>query len=286
LSLALLAAFAPACEHVLGADFSDLVPLEDAGSQVSSGGTSGNAGSGVTKSDAGSDSSAGIDADSSVAGASGQGGTLGSGGSSGAAGLGGSSGNAGSAGTAAVDGGGRGATDAGNDGTAGSTCAPGTLDADAATGDASDVVINEVQGVSPDYVELYNTGSAPVDLSGYKLGDGKLQADGGILPCDKDYALFPAGTIVPPHGFLLIEANQPSEGPVCCLGATAPCYRAPFGVSKDGERVYFCRPNKSVISFADYPGNLSEGESWGRFPDGAITFGPRQITPGRPNQDF
>ncbi len=67
---------------------------------------------------------------------------------------------------------------------------------------AADIKVNEVEsngGTPGDWVELYNTGSAPVDLSGYKF----LDNDNTHVP----YTI-PANTIVQPGGFLVLEEAQ------------------------------------------------------------------------------
>src|SRR5512146_3172241 len=63
-----------------------------------------------------------------------------------------------------------------------------------------DIVINEIH-YNPDvktelveFVELYNKGSAAVDLSGWRLADAV------------EYA-FPAGTSLPADGFLVVARN-------------------------------------------------------------------------------
>ncbi|HEY6561035.1 MAG TPA: lamin tail domain-containing protein [Polyangiaceae bacterium] len=269
--LALLGA--PACSQILGADFDDLLPLADAG-----GGTAGLGGSGG---DAGPDSSAGTGGVAGTAGSAGSSGSSGSGGSAGSDGGAGKGGTAGASGSAGSDGGG-----------GGPQCNLVPRDAGAPTGVATDVVINELQGYTDepvtDYVELFNTGTASVDLSGYRVGDGN--PDAGVAPCEDKYALFPLGTVIPPGGFIVVLANQMDRaGPTCCLNQVGPCYTAEFGISNGGEQVFLCSPGGGVVAQAEFPDEESdegvpEGQSFGRVPDGTGAFAISRLTPGASNR--
>ncbi|HMJ10320.1 MAG TPA: lamin tail domain-containing protein [Polyangiaceae bacterium] len=278
--LTVLALGAPACSQILGADFEDLLPLEDA--SAGSGGTNGGRGG----NDAGPDSSAGsggVSGSSGSAGSSGASGRGGTAGNAGGAGKGGSAGVAGSAGS-----GGSAGSDAGD---GGPRCSLGPRDAGAATGAPADIVINEVQADTQapalqDYVELFNSGSAPVDLSGYKVGDGEVGPDGGIIPCPNEFALFPTGTVLQPGGFIVVLANLSARsGPLCCFNDVGPCYTAEFGISNSGERVFLCDPSGGAVSEAEFPtSGVSQGESYGRVPDGSGAFQTTRVTPGAVNQ--
>jgi hypothetical protein len=216
-----------------------------------------------------------------VAGTAGSSGSSGRGGSSGAEGGAGKGGTAGSAGSDAGDGGG-----------GGPQCNLVPRDAGAATGVATDVVINELQGYTDvpvtDYVELFNTGTATVDLSGYRVGDG--DPDAGVDPCQDKHALFPLGTVIPPGGFILVLANQTGRsGPTCCLNQVGPCYTAEFGISNGGEKVFLCSPGGAVVSQAEFPdeetdAGVPEGLSFGRIPDGTGAFEITRLTPAAPNR--
>lgn len=263
----------PACSQILGADFDELEPLADAA--AGQGGSGGNAGA---------DASAGKGGIAGSAGSAGSGGNAGTGGSGGSAGADGGAGKGGTAGSSGSAG-----SDAGD---GGPSCNLGPRDAGAPTGAAGDVVINELQGYTDDpvtdYVELFNTGSASVDLSGYRVGDG--DPDGGVAPCEDKYALFPLGTVIPPGGFILVLANQTGRsGPTCCLNQVGPCYTAEFGIRNAGENVFLCSPGGGVVDEAYFPDEQSdagvpEGQSFGRFPDGAATFRITRLTPAAPNQ--
>ncbi|MDO5495124.1 MAG: lamin tail domain-containing protein, partial [bacterium] len=66
--------------------------------------------------------------------------------------------------------------------------------------DSSNLVLNEVDSGPLDWVEFYNTGSQPLDLAGYILTDN--------APSDPTHQyVFPAGTIVPPLGYLVVDGG-------------------------------------------------------------------------------
>lgn len=123
---------------------------------------------------------------------------------------------------------------------------------DSTTG-AETIVINEVvpNPVAPavDWIELFNPGTEPADISGWKLtDDDPLHA----------YAL-PAGTVVAPGEYLLLSKDEPGS--------------FDFGLGVD-DAVFLYSPSSELIDFADWgEGDAIEGTSWGRFPNGVGPFG-------------
>lgn len=92
-----------------------------------------------------------------------------------------------------------------------------------------------------DYIELYNSGASPVDLSGHSLTDNL----GNPMKF-----VFPFGTIIPAGGFLVFDENQ--------LG---------FSLSANGESIGLFTPGGLVmdsVTFGPQQQNVSEG----RWPDG------------------
>src|SRR5690606_31020108 len=80
---------------------------------------------------------------------------------------------------------------------------------------AADVIISEFlasnnggllagDGASSDWIELYNTTSVPIDLSGYFLTD---KSD------DLDQWAFPPGTMIGAHSTLLVFASDKANSP-------------------------------------------------------------------------
>jgi Lamin Tail Domain len=286
-----LGLIAGACGQIISADFDDLTLDHDA-----SAGSGGSGGAGATG--------------GSKGGSGGSSGTRGSGGSSGglgADGAGGSSatGGAGAGGSSGVTEGGSGTagSDAATGGSAGTMGAGGTTGgggtmggggtAPACNSDAGlgPVVINELDAETPDFVEIFNTGSAACDLAGFKVTDAV-----GVNTAPKlaEALVFPPNTVIAAGGFVVVPAvNQPSQpvGPITCFGTVFPCYPAIYGISStDGERVFLLAPGDVTIDTADWPGPLNDGgtvpvgQTVGRLPDGTGAFVYTRRTPGLTNQ--
>ncbi len=123
---------------------------------------------------------------------------------------------------------------------------------------SADVKVNEVEsngGTPGDWVELYNTGTTAVDLTGYVFRDND----------DTRGYTIPVGTVIPARSFLVLEEAQFGFG----LGAA------------DAARL-----------FAPGGGTLVDSHTWtahasitfGRCPDGTGTFAPNATsTKSAPN---
>jgi hypothetical protein len=75
------------------------------------------------------------------------------------------------------------------------------------------------QGAYPDVIELYNASTTPYDVSGYQLTDD---------PARPNRYTFPAGTMIAPHSYLLVYADQRTD---------LPGLHAPFALSRQGEQI-------------------------------------------------
>jgi len=108
-----------------------------------------------------------------------------------------------------------------------------------------------------DFVELYNPGDQTLDLTGACLTDD---------PTTPAFRL-PAGTLLPPRGFLVLTEDQ--------LG---------FGLNSSGEAVYLLSPDLTQVIDAVKFGPQANGISLGRYPDGAPGFQElRSRSPGSAN---
>ena len=76
----------------------------------------------------------------------------------------------------------------------------------------------------PDFVELRNTGTAAVDLSGWTIGDD---------PAAPAKFTFPVGTVLAPGAYLVLNADTPDGNPGLHLG---------FSLDGDGESVILSKP--------------------------------------------
>jgi hypothetical protein len=111
----------------------------------------------------------------------------------------------------------------------------------------SDIKINEIEssgGTPGDWVELYNSGANAVDASGLKLKDS-----------DDSHAFYviPTGTIIPSHGFLVIEESQ------FLFGLGAP----------DAVRLF---ATDGVTLLDSYSWTTHAVVTYGRCPDGTGAF--------------
>ncbi len=118
------------------------------------------------------------------------------------------------------------------------------------------VVINEIQyhpssdDYGEEYVELYNTGTAPVDLSGWQFSDGILYT-------------FPASTTIPPDGYLVIGYNPAAvEARYAITGVMGPFLGG--RLSNGGERLVIEDATGLLVDEVTYDDHLP----WPELPDG------------------
>jgi len=108
------------------------------------------------------------------------------------------------------------------------------------------VYINEIYASSgEDWMELYNTTDAAIDLSGYKVYDDETNK----------YVL-PNGTSIGAKGFLVLLCNDLGTG-----------LNTNFKLSSDGETLFLENKNGELLDMVEYPA-LQDGQSYGRFADG------------------
>lgn len=172
-------------------------------------------------------------------------------------------------------------TGAGNGTTASSVAATST--SVTTGGGPGGVVINELSGTGSDYVELFNAGSALVDLSGVKVAD----QDTPGTPKLASALTLPAGTSLAPGAYLFILGGQASSSTApetMCAPGPSPCFFASYKLSnKNGDEVFLVDANDAVLESVTYPGNLSAGQTWGRLPNGTGPFAVTASTPGATN---
>lgn len=90
----------------------------------------------------------------------------------------------------------------------------------AATAGAADLRISQVYGgggstsatatYNKDFVELFNAGSAPINLAGYVLEYGSATGNWGSAAAN--YFTFPKGAVIQPCGYLLLASTTASTG--------------------------------------------------------------------------
>jgi len=137
---------------------------------------------------------------------------------------------------------------------------PGRMDP-ATTDPLRNVVINEFLANTDlpalDFIELYNHGNQPADISGCYLSDAR----------NTNKFVIPPGTTLPPRGFVSYDQNQ--------LG---------FALSSAGEQIIFRNAAKTRVLDAVRFRAQANGVSSGRSPDGAPGFTELAAkTPGASN---
>jgi len=121
--------------------------------------------------------------------------------------------------------------------------------------------LNEIMskdvGDNPDWIEVYNSGTQDIDISGYFLND-KAVAGGYEIP---------TGTIITAGGFYLVDANESGES-----------------ISSGGEDVSLAEPDGTIVDHTITPDMSSDvGLTWAREIDGAGEWMVSSPTPGSSN---
>jgi len=113
-------------------------------------------------------------------------------------------------------------------------------------------VPDKINPTASDWLELYNKTEAKIDLAGWRIIDSKTK------PFAEAIAL-PPGTSIPAKGYLLIYFNKD--------GAGSPTI--PKGLSGKEAVSLFSADGKlqDIVDWKD--GDVPEGKSWGRTPDGS-----------------
>ena len=120
----------------------------------------------------------------------------------------------------------------------------------------NEIIYDKASGYSTDQVELFNTGTEPVDLTGWQIADDK-----------KEFETLPAGLTIEPGGYLML------------LNGT----HFSFGLGK-GDAVYLRDAANVDIDGYAYA-NTAPLLTWARCPDGTGEWAPATVvTPGSANQ--
>ena len=132
------------------------------------------------------------------------------------------------------------------------------------TSSTSPVVINELMasnttaiadnaGEFDDWIELFNTSPQPEDISGFFLTD---------KPDNLDKWEFPAGTIIPGNGYLIVWADEDSsQGPLHCN----------FKLSASGETLILLDTDTMVVDEVMF-GQQTTDMGYARVPNGTGNF--------------
>jgi hypothetical protein len=129
--------------------------------------------------------------------------------------------------------------------------------------------LEDEYGDHDDWVEIYNAGVTPVDMSGMYLSDNITEHTRWWLP---------DGTVVPGGGYLLVWLDGEHEG--------EPGHGS-FRLAGDGEQLMLYDSEARYYAPIDavYFPPQTPDVSWGRFPDGGDEWRAMTIpTPGKPNR--
>lgn len=128
---------------------------------------------------------------------------------------------------------------------------------------------SDADGREPDWLELYNGGSADVDLSSYGLADGKKNLFKYV---------FPKGTVIPAGGYLMVCCDDGLES------TDEKELHAPFKLSADGETLYLTHPSHGTLDVMQVPAAQTD-IAYGRSEDGAAKLTELAPTPNASNND-
>jgi len=130
-------------------------------------------------------------------------------------------------------------------------------------GDIDDPKDGSKGGAYSDWIEIYNSGTRDVDLTGYILADSSAEW------------VFPQG-IVPAGGYLLVWASDKNK-----VAADGQLHTN-FKISSSGEALTLKDPNGNVIDIL-VTINLLDDQSYGRKTDGSSELSLLKPTPGAAN---
>lgn len=119
-----------------------------------------------------------------------------------------------------------------------------------------------------EWVELYNTSSALIDLAGYYLTD----ADDNRI--DVETCRTNSGSIMINSGGFLVVYRRGGD----------TCTSHNFSLNNDGDTVNLHNSSGEIIDFYTYSIDVLENKSFARIPDGSDNWVDPYPTPGGPNR--
>ena len=123
---------------------------------------------------------------------------------------------------------------------------------------------SEIFGSGEDFVELYNYGTAPINIEGWGFSD----SEGSIATTAPD-------TMIPPGGFLVLWYT----------GETNGFPEIDAKLSSGGETVYGEDSSGTMVFSVSFDAQ-DEDVSYGRYPDGSDTWQQMNPTPGSTNTNL
>ena len=142
----------------------------------------------------------------------------------------------------------------------------------------SALVVNEMLAKGAEFVEIYNTGSNAIDLTGVSISD--TDSDGGC-PKTSEAITLPNGTSIGGGSYIVVYTGQAEAGACDASG----CYNATYKISNgSGETIFVLSPSGDITTSGTYPPNAATaGKSWSRLPNGTGDFANGTPSPGAAN---
>ena len=135
----------------------------------------------------------------------------------------------------------------------------------------TNAVVDPADGHHDDWFELFNAGNVAVDLTGYSVATNLTTVSARWS--------FPAGTVIPANGYLLVWADDDLNQ----NSTNSPDRHAPFKLPKTGAVLGLFAPNGALLDSVTFGAQVSD-VSEGRTPDGASTISALSIpSPGSAN---
>jgi hypothetical protein len=138
-----------------------------------------------------------------------------------------------------------------------------------ATPDPTQVVLNEVMAVQPDWIELYNPADRDLELEGLVLWSEDDGYGGGQEPW-----AFPPGAVIEAGGFVVVVCDHSNDSSLDELHAS-------FRINRAGGELWLSRvhhpscgegtPQESIEDRVLYPAQHGTA-SWARVPDGGDSW--------------
>ena len=110
-------------------------------------------------------------------------------------------------------------------------------------------------GMDDEFIELFNSGKEPVDISGYNITDLSLGY----------YYIIPNGTIIKPEGFWVVFSSESN-----------------VFQRNSGDIIWLYDPSGNLVDEKEYNSTTSD-VSFARIPDGGNWTTSKTPTPGKPN---
>ncbi len=110
----------------------------------------------------------------------------------------------------------------------------------------------DIVGEFDDFIELYNSGAAAIDLGGFTISDDQT------VPAKATLA---AGVTVPAHGYRMLWADGQIQG----------LDHLPFKLNANGEEITLYAPDGTMLDTYSWTIAMPD-QSFARFPDGSGGF--------------